>query len=88
MSPDPRVAMGYDVEPEVFPPFEVMPASDTGGQLGGTLDHAIIARTKDGRRIVIGEIWAACPGAGGTKVRIDAREVARRIAETLNGGAP
>ena len=57
---------------------------ETGGDGGGKLDREIVARTRDGRWVVIGEIWAACPGEGGGKIRIDADAVAKRIVATLN----
>ena len=80
---DPRIAFGLTVEPDVQGPFEVRAASPGSPSEGGTLDCGIVARTADGRSVVIGEIWAACPGPGGSKVRIDARAVAERIVRAL-----
>ncbi len=76
---DPRVAMGYEVEPSVSGPFELANATTDG-----TLDRGIVARRADGTRIIIGEIWAACPTDGGEKTRIDANAVATEIIERLN----
>ncbi len=82
---DPRTDLGVEVEPRVTGPFSVQPAKRDGtGDDGGTLDHAIVAYTDDGRRLVIGEIWAAGLGAGGSKIRIDVAAIAQDIANTLN----
>ena len=82
---DPRVEMGYHVEPKVVGPFTVQPARRVGdGSDGGSLDQGIIAQLPDGTRVVIGEIWAACPNQHGTKTRIDAAAVAEAICRTLN----
>lgn len=79
---DPRIASGYDVEASVVGPFEVAKPGNTVA--GGTLDRGIVARTEDGRMVVIGEIWAACPGGGLSKIRIDAKAVAHQLVERLN----
>ena len=76
---DPRVALGYEVEPSVSGPYELADALTDG-----TLDRGIIARRADGTRIVIGEIWAACPTEGGGKTRIDANAVATEVVARLN----
>lgn len=83
---DPRIALGYEVEPDVEGPYELAAACDTGGDAGGTLDVGIMARrVSDGERIVIGEIWAACPNRDQEgKTRIDAAAVASRIVDVLN----
>lgn len=82
---DPRIALGKEVEPDVQGPYSAVPAHRDGtGDDGGTLDQAIRAYTKDGRPVVIGEIWAAALGRAGSKVRIDAAAVAQRIVDTLN----
>ena len=81
---DPRIDMGYAVEPKVVGPFEVVEAADTGGLAGGTLDRGIVAYTEDGRRVVIGEIWAAGVGKGGSKIRLDASAIARRLVDAAN----
>ena len=86
MTNDPRERLGLKVEPDVVPPFELVAAKrDGSGNDGGTLDIGIIARLPNGEKVVIGEIWAACPGSGEEKVRIDARRVAQAIVDTLNG---
>ena len=79
---DPRIALGYEVEPGVTGPYTIQPANL--GEDRGTLDHAIVAHTKDGRPVIIGEIWAASLGKGGAKIRIDAAAVAQQIVDTLN----
>ncbi len=85
---DPRIAFGLEVEPRVLAPYSIQPAARDGtGDDGGTLDRAIVARTEDGRRVVIGEIWAACLGKGGAKIRIDADAEAQFIVDTLNEAA-
>lgn len=76
--------MGYEVEPNVVGPFEVLEAADTGGAAGGILDRGIVARTQDGRSVVIGEVWAAGVGRGSPKIRIDASAVARSIVHRCN----
>lgn len=77
--------MGYAVEPSVTGPYEVMAAQRVGdGSDGGVLDRGLIARTEDGRRVVIGEIWAAGVGSGGSKVRLDAPAVASDVVRHLN----
>lgn len=84
---DPRVSLGYEVEADVTGPYEVIPAQpDTDLIVGGTLDVGITALRADGTRIVIGEIWAACPNytAEQGKTRIDAAVVASRIVSELN----
>lgn len=80
---DPRKGLGYEVEDEVVGPYSTLAALPSDN--GGTLDRGIVATTKDGRRVVIGEVWAAAVGPGGEKIRIDADAIARRIVETLNG---
>lgn len=82
---DPRKQLGLEVVPSVSGPYELMGAKPTTPDAGGTLDVGILARTPDGRRVVIGEIWAACPGKDGVKIRIAAREIAQRMIDTLNG---
>ena len=85
MSADPRVALGYEVEPNVTGPYNVQPARrDGSGDDGGSLDVGITARTTGGKRVVIGEIWAACPDEDGVKTRIDANAVARTVVTRLN----
>ncbi len=85
---DPRTHLGIEVEPRVTGPYLACAAKRDGtGDDGGTLDQAITAYTDDGRRVVIGEIWAAGLGAGGSKIRIDAAAVAQEIVDTLNGSA-
>lgn len=82
---DPRVGLGYKVEASVQGPFEVMPAARAGdGSDGGTLDRGIVAHTETGMPVVIGEIWAAGVGPGGSKVRLDASAVANDIVRRLN----
>lgn len=82
---DPRKALGYDVEPRVKGPYEVMAASRVGdGSDGGTLDRGLVARTEDGRPVVIGEVWAAGVGSGGSKVRLDASAIATDVVRALN----
>jgi hypothetical protein len=76
--------MGYEVETRVVGPFEVMEAAYTGGAAGGTLDRGIVARTKDGRRVVIGEVWAAGVGKGGVKIRLHATAVADSLVHVAN----
>ena len=76
---DLRVALGYEVEPSVSGPYELAEALTDG-----TLDRGIVARRADGTRVVIGEIWAACPTEGGGKTRIDAQQVATEIIALLN----
>ena len=87
---DPRVSLGYEVEPDVTGPYSVQPAERKGdGSDGGSLDVGIVARRSDGKRIIIGEIWAACPDEDGGKTRIDAITVARRLVAELNAeGSP
>ena len=84
--PDPRIALGYEVEPEVEGPYELAAALDVSQLSGGTLDIGILARRRsDGERIVIGEIWASCPNRDQNgKTRIDAAAVAKRIVDMLN----
>ncbi len=83
---DPRIPLGLSVEPEVRGPYSVQPASRDGtGDDGGSLDVAITAHTRDGTRVVIGELWAACPNEHGGKTRIDAHAVASRLVGKLNG---
>jgi len=82
---DPRPSLGYAVEPNVKGPYHIQPAHrDGSGNDGGILDIGITAHTSDGKRVVIGEIWAACPDENGGKTRIDALAVATSIVETLN----
>lgn len=80
---DPRIGLGLEVEPEVAGPYEVRKVEKPSTN-GGTLDVGIIAYTACGKRIVIGEIWAACPDDEGSKTRIDAIAVATRIVDALN----
>lgn len=83
---DPRTRLGIEVEPRIQGPYSIRPAKRDGtGDDGGTLDQAIIAHTEDGRQVVIGEVWAASLGSGGSKIRIDAGAVAQEIIDTLNG---
>ncbi len=82
---DPRISYGLNVEPDVRGPYGVQPADrDGSGNDGGSLDVAITARTASGKRVVIGEIWAACPDEDGGKTRIDATAVATRLVAELN----
>ena len=82
---DPRTEYGLEVEPRVTGPYSVQPAKrDGSGDDGGTLDQAIIAHTEDGRSVIIGEVWAAGHGEGGSKIRIDAAAVAQAIVDVLN----
>jgi len=83
---DPRERYGMTVEPDVTGPYEVMGAKRTSADEGGTLDRGIVAHTRDGRRVVIGEVWAAGVGKDGAKIRIDADAVAHRIVAVLNAG--
>lgn len=84
---DPRKDMGYEVHDRVHGPFSIRAAARDGtGNDGGVLDRAIVAQTKDGTCIIIGEIWAACPNEHGGKTRIDAHAVAEAITQTLNRG--
>lgn len=76
--------MGYEVKSHVVGPFETCRANRASPDQGGTLDTAIVARTEDDTVIMIGEIWAACPGGGGVKIRIDAQAVAQQIVDALN----
>ncbi len=80
---DPRIGMGFEVDLRVTGPYEVRAATSSDG---GSLDVAIVARrVVGGERIVIGEIWAACPSDGSEeKVRLDAVEVASDICAKLN----
>ena len=84
LTADPRIGLGYDVESNVQAPFAIMPAKSDGS---GTLDVGIIAHTSGGVRIVIGEIWAACPNDEDGKTRIDAHRVATEIVAKLNEAA-
>ena len=85
---DPRTTFGLSVEPDVRGPYGVQPAHRDGtGDDGGTLDVGLTAHTRDGTRVVIGEIWAACPDENGGKTRIDAGAVAKRLVAELNGGS-
>jgi hypothetical protein len=84
---DPREQLGHEVHSHVKGPFSVRQATRDGtGDDGGTLDVALVAHTEDGTRVIIGEIWAACPNQLGGKTRINAKEVADSIVTTLNGG--
>lgn len=84
---DPRELLGFVVHHAVTGPYHTRSASRTGtGDDGGTLDCAIIAQLPDGTRIIIGEIWAACPDSMGNKHRINANEIANKIAITMNKG--
>ena len=85
---DPRERLGVTVEQDVTGPYEVMASHPASPDTGGTLDRGIVAHTRDGRRVVIGEVWAACVGKDWAKVRIDADAVARRIIATLNLDLP
>ena len=86
---DPRTTYGLQVEARVTGPYSIQPAIRDGtGDDGGTLDHAIVAYTERGQRVVIGEIWAAGHGRGGTKIRIHAAAVAQEIVDTLNENVP
>jgi hypothetical protein len=80
---DPRLALGLEVEESVCGPYKVVAAARTSPDDGGTLDCGIVAHTKDGRQLVIGEIWAAGVGPGGSKVRLDARKIAEDIVAML-----
>lgn len=75
---DPRIGLGYEVEPVVHGPWSLHP----GGE--GTLDRGIVAQTKSGEKVVIGEIWAAAVGAKGTKVRVDSVAIAEALVAVLN----
>ena len=78
---DPRIALGYEVDLEITGPYTVRRPSPNAA---GILDVGIVADRLDGTSIVIGEIWAACVGKDGKKVRIDAFAVATRIVADLN----
>lgn len=86
--PDPRIALGMTVEPQVRPPFSVRGASPASPDDGGTLDCGLLGHVADGRPVVFGEIWAACPSGTHEKVRLDARAVAERIVSLLNATDP
>ena len=83
--PDLRESLGIEVEPDVKGPYSTQPAKRDGtGNDGGILDVGIIAYLANGKRVVIGEIWAACPDEDGGKTRINASTVAERIVSELN----
>lgn len=65
-------------------PYETRPANPLSPDHGGTLDRAIVGRLADGRRVIIGEIWAAAPAEDGGRVSIDTGVVSRAIVEALN----
>lgn len=77
---------GRDVH-DVTGPFEIRKATPPSPDFGGTLDRAIVARLEDGRRVCIGELWAAGPAEGGARISLDAQKTAEKIVELLNGGA-
>lgn len=84
---DPREGFGLTVEPEVVGPYSLVPSRHLSSSTGGLLDYGIAAFTKDGRRVVIGELFAAAIGAGGSKIRIDTKAVGQIIVDTLNNPA-
>ena len=86
--PDQRIALGVTVEPQVRAPFSVRGASPASPDDGGTLDCGLLGHVADGRPVVFGEIWAACPSGTHEKVRLDARAVAERIVSLLNAYDP
>lgn len=81
---DPRGRLGVEVHPSVWGPYETRQPNRSSPDQGGLLDVGIMARTLGGQEVVIGEIWAAALGKDGKKIRIDARAIAQRIADTLN----
>ncbi len=80
---DIRTTLGYQVEGTITGPFSIMAADKTNPEEGGILDRGITAYTKDGKLIVIGEIWARCPGEY-KSVRINAQAIAQAIIACLN----
>ena len=86
-----------DIQP-ISGPFEIKTAEPPTPDHGGTLDRGIVGRLPDGRRVVIGEVWAACPAedvdpASGlvrgaernlSRISIDTDAMAQRIVDGLN----
>ena len=64
--------------------FEIKKAEPPNPDTGGTLDRGIVARLEDGRRVVIGEIWAACPTENHGRISIDTDAAAQRVVDALN----
>ena len=80
---DPRESLGYIVESELME-FELIPSRHTTPDTGGLLDYGILARLPDGRRVVIGELFARAPGDHPVGVRLDTKKVGEWIVATLN----
>lgn len=66
-------------------PFEIREARRIGdGSDGGTLDRAIVARSADGTRIIIGELWAMGPDEYGHRVSFDAQANVEFVTRACN----